>query len=275
MESESPRADKKKIRRRRRIIAYGSIFTAIWLFWLWVPWEYDFIPRRIPTPNLQIDPESGILFSPNARILVVTAHPDDSEFYIGGTLTKLAAKGAKLFHVVITDGDKGYYPFEDATANRKVRRQEQEKASGTWKAQEIVFLGFPDGRLRARPEVVERLTQEFARIKPDYILAFDYDFPPRLSHGDHRKAGESVKKALELNPHLCQWLLCYSTLAPNYVVDMSDEWPAKVELLKIHASQFNGEKLEFVKNMVEESAIEDGTRIDATYGEGFRAIRMK
>jgi hypothetical protein len=67
----------------------------------------------------------------------------------------------------------------------------------------------------------------------------------------------------------------FSTQFPNYVVDITDYWPEEEELLKIHMSQFHGDRLEQVTNMVEYSAIEDGQRIGTSYGEGFRAIPLK
>src|SRR5207302_10889033 len=55
--------------------------------------------------------EPDDLFRPETRVLIVSAHPDDTEFYLGGTLLRLAEAGARLHLVVATDGDKGYYPF--------------------------------------------------------------------------------------------------------------------------------------------------------------------
>lgn len=264
----------KRARGRSRWIVYGSLVLALWGFWVWQPWEYDFVPRKPPIPNPPVDPESDRLFAPGTRVVVVTAHPDDAEFYIGGTLTRLAASGADLFHIVVTDGDKAYYPFEDSESNRRVRRAEQTRASHTWKAQEIVFLGYPDGRLRVTDRLVERLVAEFKRLRPDYVLTFDGEYPPRLSHQDHRRSGDAVALALQQTPSLARWLMRFSTSAPNFVADISDQWEAKRALLKIHASQFHGERLERVTNMVEENAIDDGERIGTTYGEGFRCIRL-
>lgn len=266
----------KKLRyRKRRILVYGTLLALLWGFYVWVPWEFDFFSRRLPRLNPRVDPEASRLFSPGTRVLVITAHPDDSEFYIGGTLLKLADSRAQLTHILLTDGDKGYYPFEDSERNRKTRQAEQTTASKTWGASEIIFLGFPDGRLRANDEVVNQLGKAILEADPEYILSFDHDFPPRLSHGDHRKAGEAVEKALAQNVGNATWLLRFSTTAPNFAVDISDLWPKKKELLKIHASQFNGRRLEMVTNMVEESAIDDGVWLETPYAEGFRAQPLR
>lgn len=242
---------------------------------LWIPWEYDFIPRSIPNPNPPVDPDRAHLFSRGSKVLVITAHPDDSAFYIGGFLTKLGRSGAEIHQVICTDGDKAYYgPFSDSEENRQVRREEALEELRTWGGKDIWFLARPDGRLRADDALVERLRREIERVQPEYVVAFDGDFPPRLSHQDHRRAGDAAEKAAQGTKSV-RWLLKFSTIAPNYVEDISEVWEDQRKLLAIHRSQFHGERLDRVTNMVESSAVDDGERIDRTYGEGFRCIKLK
>ncbi|RYG35520.1 PIG-L family deacetylase, partial [bacterium] len=126
----------------------GALVLIMALVWWWIPWEYDLFPKAPPNPNERVDPDTKRLFAKGTRILVVTAHPDDAEFYLGGTLPQLKASGAELSLVVCTDGDKSYYgPFTDVAYNRRVRREEQTAAAKRWGATDIVYLGFPDGRL--------------------------------------------------------------------------------------------------------------------------------
>src|SRR5947209_4699051 len=142
---------------RRRLIVYGSLAAGLWGLYVWVPWNIDIIPPRPPNPNPPVDPDSALLFSGQAKILIVTAHPDDSAFYIGGLLTKLAAAQPQIHQVICTDGDKGYYPFEDWQRNRRVRRQEALHEARTWGGVDILFLGEPDGRLRKNDRVVDAI----------------------------------------------------------------------------------------------------------------------
>lgn len=262
----------RKKRRNRRIIFYGTLIVALVGFWNWQPWEYDFIKRTPPASNPPVDPENSKLFAKGTRVLVVTAHPDDSEFYIGGTLTQLA-KGAEIYQVICTDGDKGYYPFEDHERNRRVRKAEAQSAADAWKGREVVFLGYPDGRLRDTEAAVDRMVAIIDRVKPDYILSFDGEYPTNPSHQDHRRAGDITRKAA-LRAKGPRWLMGFSTLYPNFVVDITDDWDRKKELLAIHKSQFYGERLERVSNMVAGMAENDGERIGVTLGEGFRCIRL-
>src|SRR5579871_345220 len=126
------------------LAALGAALVGIYEY---QPQRYDLFPRTPPAITPWTAPDSAHLFSAVARVVIVTAHPDDAEFYLGGTLTKLGRAGARLSLMVCTDGDKGYYPFEDAARNRRVRREEQRTAAGMWNAAEVDFLGYPDGRL--------------------------------------------------------------------------------------------------------------------------------
>lgn len=265
---------RRKRRRRRRWWFYGGLTGAFWCFYVWQPWEFDFIPRSVPKSNPKVSPEPERLFARGAKVLLVTAHPDDSEFYIGGTLVQLGRAGAEVTHVLCTDGDKAYYPFEDHEKNRRTRRAEQAEASGRWSVRELVYLGHPDGRLRVTDKLVDDLVAVMERVQPEFVLAFDGDYPPRFSHQDHRRAGEATERAV-MKYGKAKWLMRFSTIAANYVRDITDDWPAKSELLAIHKSQFFGERLERVRGMVAGRAEEDGEAIGVPLGEGFRCTRLE
>ena len=271
---DDPNATRRR-NRRRRFWVYGSLITLFWAFWTWQPWEFDVVRRPAPHPHPKVEPNLERLFARGTKVMIVTAHPDDSEFYVGGTLATLRDSGADIWQVIITDGDKAYYgPFTDAGKNRQIRRQEAIDAAKSWNGRNLVILGYPDGRLNTSDRLVERLRVEMEKFQPEYVLAFDFDYPPRFSHKDHREAGAAVALAVEKAPSV-HWLMRFSTLYPNFVMDISTYWPEKEKMLQIHKSQFYGERLARVTNMVEDRAIRDGESIGTTYGEGFRVIRLR
>lgn len=272
---ETPPAPRPRLsaRARRRLWVYGGLAAVAWGFWVWQPLQLDVIPKKVPNPNAPVDPDSKRLFAIGTKIVLVTAHPDDSEFYLGGLLTQLHRSRAEIHHIVCTDGDKAYYFWADTSSLRATRRAEQRQASAAWGAKEVIFLGFRDGRLRADEPVVSALERELRRIQPEYIIAFDPDYPPRISHQDHRRSGEATEAAVR-RAGVGRWLLRFSTHAPNYMVNITDDWDAQVALLRIHKSQFNGKRLELVTNMVMSNAGDDGERIGAVLGEGLRCERL-
>lgn len=254
------------------LISFGVLIAAIFGFLWWQPWAYDFFPRPVPNPNPRVDPERDRLFAKGTRVTVVVAHPDDPEFYIGGLLTQLGRSGADLTLILMTDGDKGYYPFEDAEKNRRVRQAEQIEASNAYNGR-VVFLGFPDGRLKASKEVVERLRDEIAKTRPDYVLGFDPLYPPRRSHGDHRVAGDATEQAIEGLTGI-RWLGRFQTRAANAFFDISKDWPEKKRLLSVHRSQFFGDRLKFIEGLVEGLAKQDGAQIGVSHAEGLRFTKL-
>ena len=266
-------AARKKKHLRRRIVVYGSIIGLLWGFWAWQPWEFDIVERKPKPPPPRIDPDAKKLFAKGTKVLVITAYPDDSEFYIGGTLN-LLGKTAEIHQIICTDGDKSYYwLFTNAAENRRIRHIEANQAKDAWHGKDLTFLGYPDGRLRVRDELVDKIAAEIRRLRPDYVMAFDGDFPPRMSHQDHRRAGDASLPAVR-KAGVPLWHMMFSTNAANFYVDISDVWTEKEKLLAIHASQFNGERLERVTNMVGSSAEADGEAAGVTLAEGFRCIRI-
>lgn len=258
---------------RQRVYIYGGLVAGMSAGYFFQPVRIDLIPRRVPANRPAVDPDSSTLFHEGTRVVLVTAHPDDAEYYLGGTLLKLAQAKAKVWLVVCTDGDKAYYFWADMSSLRRTRRVEQAKAGKEWGALGVEFLGFPDGRLHANADVVSRLSQKLQELKPDYVLGFDGEYPPRASHGDHRAAGDATFKAAKASG--AKWLLLYSTIAPDYSIDVSNQWEERLKLLAIHESQFSGEKLKRVQDSITSDAMEAAGEGNASYVEPVRCIKLR
>ena len=56
------------------------------------------------------------------RVMVITAHPDDSEFGAGGTIAKLTREGKIVTYCILTNGNKGSSD-RTMTPERLVRMQ--------------------------------------------------------------------------------------------------------------------------------------------------------
>lgn len=131
--------------------------------------------------------------------VVVAAHPDDEVLGVGGTMSILAAAGARLRLVAITDGEGSHPDIADPSALARRRRAETAAslrrlgAEGT----EIVRLGMPDkGLARLEPEITAALSELTA--------GFDVCLAPWLhdAHADHEAAGRAARQASETT-------LCY------------------------------------------------------------------
>ena len=82
------------------------------------------------------------------RAMVVTAHPDDSEFGAGGTVAKLTKEGKTVTYCIVTNGNKGSSD-RSMTPERlvKIREEEQRNAARVLGVEAVDFLGFPDCEL--------------------------------------------------------------------------------------------------------------------------------
>ena len=108
------------------------------------------------------------------RVLVVGAHPDDAEWYAGGTIAGLAAQGAAITFVICTEGEKGSYdPAADPLALAAQRKQEQQAACDLLHVEQAVFLGHPDGALENSAALRRQLMTLYRQLRPDLLLAFD------------------------------------------------------------------------------------------------------
>ena len=242
------------------------------ILYLWNPQKIDLFPKDAPQ-GPRVTPEEVGLFA-GKRVAVVIAHPDDAEFYISGTLLRLKASGAKLLFVLATDGGKAYYPpfTTDVEANRRVRRQEQLDSAAQYGA-EVVFLDAPDGRYVPDATEQGKLLWALQAFDPQIVLAFDGEYPPRVQHRDHRNSGIATEAVVRRTG--AEWLLRFSTHAPNLYVDTSAEWPERERLLAIHRSQFTPDKMPMIANMVRGMSETDGERAGTELAEGFRATRLR
>ena len=82
------------------------------------------------------------------RVMVITAHPDDSEFGAGGTVAKHAKDGREVTYVIATNGNKG---SSDRTMTperlARIRETEQRNAARVLGVERVEFLGYEDGEL--------------------------------------------------------------------------------------------------------------------------------
>lgn len=258
---------------RRTVIGVGIVFLLFGLFYAWQPQRFDVIERRpsAPLPRVSID-EIG-LFEKGKRVVLVTGHPDDEAFYVGGTLFRIQESGAKVTLIVLTDGDKGYYPFYDSETLAKKRQVETREAAKRVGIGEVIFFSFPDGRLSHGEEAIDRLAKDLRRIDPEIVMGFDPLYWPRVSHRDHRISGEVTRDAMK-RANFEGWALYFSTVAPTTAVDVDKQWAQAQDLLTVHASQFSGEKLGFIQGFVSQNALETGEKFGHGFAEGFRAVRF-
>ena len=125
-----------------------------------------------------------------ASAVVVAAHPDDEVLGVGGTMAMLAAAGARLRLIAVTDGEASH-PGIDPAVLRRVRAEETTAALAALGAgsADVIRLRFPDTGLAAREG-------ELAAVLREQCAGFEVCLAPweRDAHADHEAAGRAARR---------------------------------------------------------------------------------
>jgi LmbE family N-acetylglucosaminyl deacetylase len=183
------------------------------------------------------------------RALCIVAHPDDIEFYCGGTVLKLTKRGVIVDFVLATSGDKGSrnpnLPREELA---KTRELEQEAAAYVLGVKRVAFLRHPDAELVEGLDLRRELVREIRATMPDLLLTFD-PFGGYRYHPDHRIVGRVAMDAAwpsardpltypeEGAPHETAEAWCFAGEHPTLEVDVGDIIEEKIEARLAHTSQ--------------------------------------
>ena len=247
-------------------------------------------------------------------ILVFSPHPDDAEFYAGGTLASMTSEGTRVFIVIATDGCCGSFELDSASLIN-IRAQEAQRAAQTLGAEPPLFLGYPDSGLDRLPpgELRERFIRLIRQHKPDVVIAEDA-WALYEQHPDHRAVAWAVSDALffsslplvhpehldqGLQPHFVIEKFFYGEgIAINKVIDISAFMEKKLAALSEHISQMtflvqdilqqarraglealanargSDDPMPAIAWAMQTQAAEVGQRISVQYGEAFRYVRF-
>jgi len=227
------------------------------------------------------------------RVLVVAAHPDDVDFGSAGTIAAWTDAGVEVVYCIVTDGDAGGYdPDVPRNEMGPVRRAEQEAAAAVVGVQQVVFLGYPDGRLTVSLELRRDISRVIRQVRPQRVLS---PSPERnwqrifASHPDHLAAGEATMCAVYpdsrnpfAHPELLEegletwtvpevWVSGMSD--PDTFVDITPTIDRKIKALLCHVSQhLDPEGLDGRMRAWGQAIATAGGMPEGTFAEAFRRI---
>jgi LmbE family N-acetylglucosaminyl deacetylase len=191
------------------------------------------------------------------RILIVSAHPDDVDFGVGGSIASWTSAGIEVSYCIVTDGDAG---GDDLAMPRdemaRIRRVEQTAAAKTLGVTDLRFLAYPDGRLQPTIELRRDISRVIRSVRPQRVVC---QSPERIwervyaSHPDHLAAGEAAVSAVYpdarnpfAHPELLEdgfepwtvpqlWLMAHPSV--DVYVDTTATVDKKIAALRCHTSQ--------------------------------------
>lgn len=223
-------------------------------------------------------------------ILCITAHPDDAEISMAGTILRHVEQGRSVGLIDLTAGELG------TRGTPALRRQEAEAARQVLGAAFRHQLGLPDGFFRADHESLLAVVHVIRAHRPRVVLTNAV----RDRHPDHGRAAALVAEACFLSglrrietihgdepqqawrPEVVLHAVQDRWVEPDLVVDITPFWERKLEALRCFRSQFHDPastepqspiaRADFLP-FLEGRAREMGRLLMTTFGEGFTSAR--
>lgn len=226
------------------------------------------------------------------RVLVIMAHPDDPDFFCGGSIARWADEGREVCYLLATSGDKGSAADPSVQPEQLVARRQAEQIAAAKRlaVREVVFLRHRDGELVSDLSLRRQLVRFIRLFRPEVVVTTDpmryYAGDRRLNHPDHRAIGDAVLGALfpavgnplccpelwrteGLAPHSPSVVLIAGADQPNYEIDVSDFIERKIAAVLEHRSQL-ADPAASAARVRKRSLKEDGR-----YVEAFRKIPLE
>lgn len=200
-----------------------------------LPWIERLAARYISPdhPGLALA-QGELLVGTPRRVLALTAHPDDLEFFSGGTLRRMALAGSRIAALVLSDGEKRGN-WKDLAEQRQSEQREAARLQGY---ESVTFLGLPDFGLPEDPRVEMAVTRAWDEIAPEVIFAFDpKELIPQIANRDHKALGRTVMDVARARFFSGTQVYFYGTHHPDILVDITPVMSDKLKAVKTHQSQ--------------------------------------
>ena len=170
-----------------------------------------------------------------ARVLVVTAHPDDVDFGVAGSVATWTDQNISVTYCIVTDGSAG-----------------------------SAILGYSDGSLEVSLELRRDIARMIRIVRPERVVCQSPERNwdrIRASHPDHLAAGEATLQAVYpdarnpysypellaagLEPHVVEEVWLMASPRSTHGVDITATIERKIAALRSHQSQLaDAENLE-------------------------------
>ena len=176
------------------------------------------------------------------EVLLFGAHPDDVEWGAGGICLLLKKHGVSFAIIDLTQGEMG------SRGTQEERSKEALRAAEFTGAAERQNLGLPDCGLVDNPDTRRKIASVIRRYRPRLVLAPFW----KDRHPDHSATGLAVRQAALYcalkklddpnaphKPGAYLYYLLHNYQKPALVVDITDIYQAKLDMLRLHHSQFS------------------------------------
>jgi bacillithiol biosynthesis deacetylase BshB1 len=186
----------------------------------------------------------------NLDVLIFTAHPDDAELSMGGTIAKFTNNNFKVGVIDFTKGELG------TRGSAEIRQKEAFQSAIILKLAVRENLHIPDGNIQPTKENLLQVIFQIRKYKPKIIFAPYFND----RHPDHYHVSSIVKEAHFYSglekiktfdkekqqqayraKRIFYFMQTY-TFEPSFIVDISDYFDIKMKAIKSFETQFHNPK---------------------------------
>jgi LmbE family N-acetylglucosaminyl deacetylase len=211
------------------------------------------------------------------RVLFVSPHPDDVEFFAGGTLLHHVDRGDAVGVLLMSHGEDGTWQWwRKGAAIAKVRTAEAEARYRMLPSVEVRWLDFVDGAIRDSESGVASLTAALRESSPALVYLPEATAMQSLFlHPDHLAAGGMATAACEQAGVATRRY--FHTAHPNVFIPIDAHHAAARQALGVYASQFAATAsppylLRWGAVLRERAIRRWGRQAGCTWAEGFREV---
>lgn len=234
------------------------------------------------------------IFANKQKILVVTAHPDDSIVFFSALMHQLVLDKKEVFVLLVTNGARGSRENTiSETELASIRLAEEKAALSVVGVEEdhIVCLGHADGEVESTMALIGEISFYIRKFKVDMVCTHEpslqylptYDKQGYfVQHRDHRKVGEATIDAVYpfsrdrsfftdhytqgVTEHSVYDLLLTDERDCNFDFDCTQLQDVKRRALAEHKSQFDANGVEDILNSF---------KFENTFLEKYHYIHLK
>jgi len=209
------------------------------------------------------------IFKEKNKVLVIMAHPDDTELYAGGTVARLIKSGQEVRVVKMTFGNKGNR--QQAISEKElgeIRLKEDKAAMKVFgvKEENNIYLNLPDGGVEYHLENIGLVAKQIRLFKPELIITHNPEHKiirfakdvNWVNHRDHFNTGNIAIDAAypygrdrlffpehfqdkNAASHACtEFLLVDFYEHPDSIqIDVTDQLDIRIKAHASHSSQYS------------------------------------
>lgn len=207
------------------------------------------------------------------RVLVLSAHLDDSVIAVGGLIRRYLAEGSSVSVVCFGNGDEAFTKPDAQAASMAEFQAEAERAHERLGVTDLVRYDVPDFGVQLDQQLYRWCIKEIRRVRPQVVLGhypaeyFQHHAMAKVTEDACWQAGWNCSADLG-EPWTIESFYRYEVLhdlpEPTHIVDVSDHFQAKLDAWGEFATA--AEHLD-LRHQLECRARYHGSKIGVEYAE--------